>query len=69
MVVLAARVERFWLISTLPKNGLDIPIIDIHLEVFADHPDPLALFPLRIHGHHNAEGYSKVGKAITDNVQ
>jgi hypothetical protein len=49
-------------------QGLKIPIIDIQQEVFAKHPDPLALFPLRINGHYNAEGYSKVAKAIVDNV-
>jgi hypothetical protein len=34
---------------------LDIPIIDIHNEVFKTHPDPLSLFPFRIAGHYNAE--------------
>jgi lysophospholipase L1-like esterase len=47
---------------------LNIPIIDIHEEVFADHPDPLALFPLRLSGHYNADGYSKVAKAIVISV-
>ena len=45
-------------------RGLNIPVIDIHQEVFADHPDPLALFPLRLGPHYTAEGYSKVAKAI-----
>lgn len=43
---------------------LDIPIIDIHEEVFDPHSDPLSLFPLRIHGHYNAEGYKLVAEAI-----
>ena len=43
---------------------LDIPIIDIHNEVFKTHPDPLSLFPFRIAGHYNAEGYRLVAEAI-----
>ena len=43
---------------------LDILIIDIHEEVFDPHSDPLSLFPLRIHGHYNAEGYKLVAEAI-----
>jgi hypothetical protein len=45
-------------------KALNIPVIDIHQEVFSDHPDPLTLFPLRINGHYNPEGYSEVAKAI-----
>ena len=43
---------------------LDIPIIDIHNEVFKTHPDPLSLFPFRVSGHYNAEGYRLVAEAI-----
>jgi len=43
---------------------LDIPIIDIHKEVFDPHPDPLSLFPFRMYGHYNAEGYRLVAEAI-----
>ena len=43
---------------------LDIPIIDIHKEVFDSHPDPLSLFPFRMNGHYNAEGYKLVAEAI-----
>jgi hypothetical protein len=50
-------------------EGLNIPVIDIHKEVFADHPDPLALYPLRLSGHFNAEGYARVAKAIVVNVR
>ena len=49
-------------------KGLDIPVVDIHQEVFADHPDPLALFPFRLSGHYNADGYSEVSKAIVTSV-
>ena len=44
---------------------LDIPIIDIHKEVFAPHPDPLSLFPFRrMYRHYTAEGYRLVAEAI-----
>ena len=45
-------------------NQLEIPIIDIHDKVFASHPDPLSLFPLRIHVHYTAEGYRLVAEEI-----
>jgi hypothetical protein len=41
-------------------KGLNIPVIDIHQEVFADHPDPLPLFSFRIFGHYNKKGCSEV---------
>ena len=47
---------------------LDIPVIDIHQEVFANHSDPLSLFPFRLSGHYNADGYSEVAKAIVTGV-
>ena len=43
---------------------LDIPIIDIHREVFDPYPDPLSLFPFRMSGHYNAEGYKLIVEAI-----
>lgn len=43
---------------------LNIPIIDIHEKVFAVHPDPVSLFPFRIHGHYTSEGYRLVAQAI-----
>ena len=43
---------------------LEIPIIEIHKEVFDPHPDPLSLFPFRINSHYNAEGYKLVAEAI-----
>ena len=45
-------------------KNLNIPVIDIHQEVFANHPDPFSLYPLRIGTHLNAGGYSEVAKAI-----
>ncbi len=45
-------------------NNLDIPIIDIHEQVFVNHPDYLSLFPLRLGRHYNADGYRAVAEAI-----
>ena len=45
-------------------NALDIPIIDIHSEVFESHNDPISLSPVRLDGHYNAEGYELVSRAI-----
>jgi len=49
-------------------KGLNIQVIDIHQEVFVDHPDPLSLFPLRRNGHYNADGFSEIAKAIVTSV-
>ena len=44
---------------------LDIPIIDIHNEVFELHSDPLSLFPFRMRNlHYNAKGYKLIAEAI-----
>ena len=45
-------------------NELEIPIIDIHKEVFVPHTDPLSLFPFRMNAHYNAEGYRLVAESI-----
>jgi hypothetical protein len=44
-------------------NDLQIPIIDIQ-SIFDSHPDPLSLFPFRIYGHYNADGYALIAKHI-----
>ena len=44
-------------------EDLDIPIIDIY-SAFATQDDPLALFPFRLHGHYNEEGYKLVATEI-----
>jgi hypothetical protein len=54
-------------IMGVAKN-LNIPVIDIYQEVFANHPDPFSLYPFRIGTHLNAEGYSKVAKVIVSGV-
>ena len=48
---------------------LEIPIIDIHKEVFDPHLDPLSLFPFREYGHYNAEGYKLVAEAIVKRLE
>ncbi len=50
-------------------KAINIPVIDIHQEVFTKHPDPLALFPFRLYGHYNADGYAEVAKAIVKDVE
>ena len=56
--------ERDRKIVMQTATELDIPIIDIQNEVFRTHPDPLSLFPFRVSGHYNAEGYRLVAEAI-----
>ena len=53
---------REFVLSTVTE--LNIPVIDIHKEVFASHADPLSLYPFRMLGHYNAEGYRLVAEAI-----
>ncbi len=48
---------------------LKVPMIDIHEEVFASHPDPLSLFPYRREGHYNAEGYRLVAETIRNRLK
>ena len=54
--------NRNFVIKAVQK--LNIPIIDIHTEVFEPHLDPLSLFPFRSYNHYNAEGYKLVAEAI-----
>ena len=48
---------------------LEIPNIDIQKEVFDTHPDPLSLFPFRMDGHYNANGYRLVAEAIRSKLE
>lgn len=50
-------------------KNLNIPVIDIHKEVFELHPDPLSLFPLRVNHHYNAYGYRKVSESIKKKLE
>ena len=56
-----------FVISTATE--LDIPIIDIHKEVFESHLDPLSLFPFRVHGHYNAEGYRLFAEVVEKRLE
>ena len=48
---------------------LDIPLIDLHREVFLVHSDPLSLFPFRLFGHYNAKGFRLVAEAIVNRLE
>ena len=50
-------------------KNLELPVIDIHQDVFVKHPDPLVLFPFRQVGHYTPDGYRKVTKAILSSVK
>ena len=43
---------------------LNIPFIDIKKEVFDQEQNPLELFPFKMKGHYNVEGYKKVAEKI-----
>ena len=47
-------------------NELNIPVVDLHEELFVHLPDPKVLFPFGLKGHYSAEGYSKVARILTD---
>ena len=44
-------------------SHLEIPIIDVH-DAFAQHPEPLSLFPFKLPGHYVAKGYEMVAAVI-----
>ena len=45
-------------------NKLSISIIDIDETVFANQTNPLELFPFRMNGHYNDEGYRLIAEEI-----
>jgi len=55
-------INRLFILDTVRE--LEIPIIDIHKEVFVPHSDPLSLYPSRKNGHWTAEGYKLVAESI-----
>ena len=61
------HIDREFVLDTV--NELEIPIIDIHREVFVPHPDPLSLFPFRMGGHYTAEGYKLVAEFISKRLK
>ncbi|MGE0277393.1 MAG: SGNH/GDSL hydrolase family protein [Nitrospiraceae bacterium] len=44
-------------------GDLEIPLIDLHTS-FAEHPDPLSLFPSRRNAHYNIEGHQLVAQEV-----
>jgi len=50
-------------------ESLDIPVIDIHKELFKKQKDPLSLFPFKKSGHYNEKGYQLVAKTIFNNIE
>ncbi len=47
---------------------LGIPVIDVH-ELLSHHPDPLSLYPLRVHGHFNAQGYRLIAHFLKQSIE
>lgn len=45
-------------------EALNIKFIDIHKEVFKNEKDPLNLFPFKMWGHYNENGYKKISETI-----
>jgi hypothetical protein len=47
---------------------MNIPIIDLHKNVFEKEDNPLNLFPFAMNGHYTVEGYNKIAKNIFKRV-
>jgi len=47
---------------------LNINIIDAS-ELFDSHGDPLSLFPLRVRGHYNSDGYKLIADEIDEHIK
>ena len=60
-------INREFVLHTVTE--LEIPILDIHKEVFVPHTVPLSLFPFRSRGHYNAEGYKLVAESISKRLK
>ena len=50
-------------------ESLNIPLIDIHKELFQSHNDPKSFFPFRSFGHYNELGYKMVAKIISNKIK
>ena len=61
------HINREFVLHTATE--LDIPVVDIHREVFVPHLDPKSLFPFRKSGHYNAEGYRLVAETIAKRLK
>ena len=49
-------------------KDLNIPLIDVHQEVFLKEKNPLLLFPFGLNGHYNVNGYKKITELIYEKV-
>ena len=49
-------------------NDLNIPIIDIHEDLFKNEKDKLKFFPLRQNGHYNELGYKRVARIVYNKI-
>ena len=61
------KLESYKKIINLVEK-LNIPIIDLYKDLFSVHADPVSLFPGRIFGHYNEEGYRLVAETILDKI-
>jgi lysophospholipase L1-like esterase len=50
-------------------ESLNIPLIDIHKELFQSHNDPKSFFPFRSYGHYNKLGYKMVAEIISNKIK
>ena len=59
--------KNYFLIKKMVKD-LNIPLIDVHQEVFLKEKNPLLLFPFGLSGHYNVNGYKKITELIYKKV-
>ena len=45
-------------------KSLNIAYIDIYEDVFLKEDEPLSLFPFKMYGHYNIQGYQKTAEKI-----
>ena len=62
------RNNNYNIVKSIVKD-LDLKFIDLHEEVFIKEEDPLKLFPFRMWGHYNEDGYQKIGKKIYTKIK
>ena len=50
-------------------SKLNIPLIDLHKEVFEPHNDPLSFFPGRANGHYTELGYKIITEKVIEKIK
>ena len=60
--------SSYYLIKKI-VNELNVSFIDINKKVFKKETDPLNLFPFKLFGHYNEDGYRKIAEAIYKTAQ